>query len=91
MKWVKKKGANRRFTFLGWDNYTDFEREWIDKVKDQIKKDLKVDLRKLKPFGPRSEDGAVVEGSHEIVNGRDPMLTDAIILKYIVARYFDMD
>ena len=34
MKWVKKKGANRRFAFLGWDNYTDFEREWIDKVKD---------------------------------------------------------
>ena len=31
MKWVKKKGRNRRLIFGGWGNYTEFEKEQIEK------------------------------------------------------------
>lgn len=91
MKWVKKKGRNRRTIFGGWGNFTDFEKEWVEKIKDEAKKQLGVDLRKLKAFGPRSEDGAVVEGSHEIVSGRDALFDDALLMRMISASYFDVD
>ena len=48
-------------------------------------------MRKVKAFGPRSEDGAVVEGANEIVSGRDIFFDDALMMRMIAAAYYDVE
>ena len=91
MKWVNKGGTNRRTIFTGWDNYTDLEIEWIQKIKVETKKQLGVDLFTIKAYGPRVESGNVVTGESPILNGRDRFLDDAAILRLIVSALFDVE
>ena len=52
----------RRFIYRGYKNWTDMEREWIQKVKIGMKQKHGIDLDKKKAYGPRTKTGAWKEG-----------------------------
>jgi hypothetical protein len=85
---VGKKGYKRRYIFSGWNNYTPFEKQFIQKVKNELKDKHGLDLSLLKPYGPREENGRVYEGKSPIVSGRDYHLNDSDILRFSVGRHF---
>ena len=66
----------RRFIFWGYDNYTDLEKEWIEKVKAEMLKKHGVDLGLKKPYGPRTKTGAWKEGKNGCADGTDLDFTD---------------
>ena len=86
----KQKGYKKRAIYLGYSNWTELEKEWIVKVKDELRKNHKIDLDVIKPFGLRAPNSSVIEGTNPIVSGRDPLWKDYMLLKYIVAYKFDM-
>ena len=49
-----------------------------------------IDLDKLKEFGPRGPTETVVEGTEEVVEGRDPFFTDMDILRMINGRNYNI-
>jgi hypothetical protein len=66
-----QKKYKRRYIYSGWNNYTKFELEYIDKVKKELKENHSIDLDIIKPFGPRHASGYCVEKSQKIENGKD--------------------
>lgn len=48
------------------------------------------DMTVLKDFGPRMPESVVTQGQNKIIGGRDIHLTDSHILRYLVARQFDI-
>ena len=58
--------------------------------KIELKNQLGLDLSFVKSFGPRAENGNVVEGTNEIRPGRDFHLNDEFLLRYITGRNFNM-
>ena len=50
-----------------------------------------IDLENIKTFGPRTQSRYVPEGSSEIRSGKDYFFNDAQILRYLVARDFDLN
>ena len=82
---------HRRYLYQGWDNWTEIEKQWIADVKQLMLEEHGIDLTRQKPFGPRWPGGAVVDGQQKVVNGADVNVTDATILKYIIAREWNME
>ena len=90
LKSSKKKGM-RRWIFEGWNNWTDFEKQQIQIVKDTMKSEHNIDFDTVKNFGPRpAATGPYVAGNQQVVNGRDYWFGDHYILRFLVARYFDI-
>ena len=50
-----------------------------------------IDLESIKTFGPRTKNRYVVEGAGEVRSGKDFFFNDAQILRYLVARGFDLE
>ena len=48
-----------------------------------------IDFDTVKDFGPRVE-GPYKAGTSQVVNGRDYYFNDSYILRFLVARYFDL-
>lgn len=88
---MKKKGYQRRYIFSGWNNYTEFERQGIQKVKQMLTDEFNIDFNKSKPFGPRVPDGKFVQGKSDILPGIDPLMDDIVILRLLVTRAFDYE
>lgn len=86
----KQKGYKKRAIYSGYSNWTELEKEWIVKVKDELRKNHNIDLDVIKPFGPRNPNSVVIEGTNPIVSGRDPNWREYKLLKYIVAYKFNM-
>jgi hypothetical protein len=64
----------------------------ISDVKDQMLKTYKIDLNKIKPFGPRSKDGYFVEHSNAIRDdGVDADFFDEHILRFCQGRKWKID
>lgn len=57
--------------YEGWDNYTQFEKEFIQKVIEEMKKKHNIDLTVYKEFGPHTADFKTDETTQKVVNGRD--------------------
>jgi hypothetical protein len=87
---MKVKGYKKRAIFKGYKNWTDVEKEWMQKVKDELISQHGIDLNIVKPYGPRMPDGKVTPGENKIVSGRDPMWQEYMLLRMIVAYKFDM-
>lgn len=87
---LKKKNGRPRLILLGWDNYTDFEKEQIEKTKALIKQDYGIDLRGSKDFGPRAAGSKVVRDAEKARDGMDYHFSDANILRYIGGWHFDL-
>ena len=87
---TRLKTYKRRHFYDGWNNYTPFEKSFIQQVKNQIKQDYGIDLDKLKDYGPRAENGIVVPGTQKVLDGRDQLFGDSNILRFCVSRAFDM-
>ena len=84
----------RRYIFRGYDNYSELEQEWIQKVKVQMKQKHGIDLDKKKAFGPRTKSGAWIEGDsmNKIEqDGTDLWFSDQNILRFIIAREYRLD
>lgn len=47
--------------YEGWDNYTPFEKEFIQKVIKEMKNKHNIDLTKFKEFGPRTKNAVTNE------------------------------
>jgi hypothetical protein len=86
----KLKGYKKRNLYSGYNNYTELEKEWMVKVKHELRTKHGVDLDLRKPFGPRAPDSTVTEGTQTIVSGADPLWDETMLLKYIVAYKFEM-
>ena len=54
-------------------------------------KEKGIDLNKKKSYGPREKDGKVVKGTHKIYDGTDILNNDQMILRFIVAREWNLD
>lgn len=91
LKWAQEKKANRRKYFHGWSNWTDFEVSFLRELKSQMLKRHKIDLNHVKPFGPRGPPGFCRIGTNAVVSGRDLFLHDYELLKFAVARTFNME
>jgi hypothetical protein len=52
---MKKKGNKKRYIF-GWNNYSLFENNKIQEVKESLKKEHDIDLNVIKPYGVRPTD-----------------------------------
>jgi hypothetical protein len=50
-----------------------------------------IDMEKFKPFGPRKEDGIIIEAAEKPASGIDMHLHDSILLRFCVARFWDMN
>ena len=50
-----------------------------------------LDLTRQKPYGPRWPGGAVKDGQQQVTNGADLMMTDYMILRFIIAREWNME
>lgn len=87
---VKSKGYKRRFIFEGWNNYTEFEWQMINEVKQKMKQLYNCDMESRKEFGPRTADSYVKQGSDEILPGVDFHFSNQLILRFLVARNFDI-
>ena len=87
---TKLKGYKMRQFYYGWNNYTEFERHWIQKVIDELRTNHGINMSLKKGLGPRAEDGVVIENIKEVTSGRDPYLTNAEILKFIITREFNL-
>lgn len=61
---TKVKGYKRRTIFDGWNNFTEFEKEWIEKVKDELLSKYGINLAGYKAFGPRVPNGIFKKGSN---------------------------
>ena len=86
----KLKGYKKRQIYIGYNNWTALEKEWMVKVKDELRLNHNIDLDIIKPFGPRTTNGFVTEGETKVIPGVDPMWEEYMLLKYIVAYKFDM-
>lgn len=86
----KIKGYKKRAIFKGYNNWTDLEKEWMQKVKDELRMNHNIDLDVVKPYGPRMPNSICTQGENEIVNGRDPQWEEYMLLRYIVAYKFEM-
>lgn len=91
MEQLFKKPLIKRVIYSGWDNYSEAELDIIKKVKDVLKEKHDIDLTKIKGFGPRSADGACVQGTMKIESGKDALLTDEILLRYCIARKMSVE
>jgi hypothetical protein len=60
-------------------------------IKSEFKKKHGIDLDVVKPFGPRNEESKFTEGTNQVVNGRDKLLEDQYLMRFAIARYFDID
>lgn len=87
---VKAKGYRRRFIFNGWDNFTDFEKEQIEKLKQIMLEEHGVDMNGKKEFGPRTPDCYCYPGTSKILPGTDYFYNDSMTLKYLVSQNFDL-
>lgn len=74
----------------GWNNYTDYEKEQIEKTKELLREHYGIDLSHAKEFGPRNEEGKVVLGAEKPLDGWDYHFSDANILRYISGWNFDL-
>lgn len=87
----KKKGYRRRYIFAGWNNYTDFEKEQLQVLKDTMKEVHGIDLNVRKEFGPRAPDSIVVRGAEKPQDGMDYHFTDQNLLRFLVTRQFKVN
>ena len=87
---LKKVQGRPRPIMEGWNNYTDYEKEQIEKTKEILREEYGLDLSHSKEFGPRNEDGKVVRGAEKPLDGIDFHFSDAIILRYISGWNFDL-
>lgn len=90
MDHVKNKNYQRRFIFEGWSNYTDFEKDMIQQLRDNMMNEYQIDLDARKEFGPRTADSYVKPGTERIVPGVDFHFSDQLLLRYLVARNFNV-
>lgn len=51
---MRKKGYLRRYLFEGWNNYTEFEKEGIKRIKEILLDQYGIDMDKKVPFGDPS-------------------------------------
>jgi hypothetical protein len=58
-----KKTYKRRYLYDGWNNWTDFEKESVEKVKQMLLEKKGIDVSLKKDYGPRTQDGFVKQGS----------------------------
>ena len=91
MEQVKGKGYKRRFIFEGWNNYTDFEIEKIREFKVKMKLLHNIDMESRKDFGPRTDNSYVRQGTSEILPGTDFHFSDQLVLRFLVARNFNIN
>lgn len=88
------KGYKRRTIFDGWNNFTEFEKEWIEKVKVELHDKHGIVLGFRKPYGcgegASETNGIFKPGQNKIVPGRDALFSDSVLLRYIVTRRFEM-
>ena len=84
------KGYRRRFIYQGWNNYTEFEKESIQLVKQTLKEKYGIDLSVKKDFGPRNQDSVLIVPTGKVENGSDFHLKESDILRMLVTRYFDI-
>ena len=57
---------NRRWFYEGWNNFTDFEKQFIQDVKKELVKTYGVDFNNKVGFGPRSKSGYFVKGENAV-------------------------
>lgn len=81
----------RRYIYEGWNNWSQFEKDYIQKVKQEIKKQYKIDLDVKKDYGPRTATGFVKEGENKVVNGSDADYRDTLILRFCYGRNWKLD
>ena len=55
-----------------------------------MKTQFNIDFDTVKGFGPRVADGKYTPGTSVVANGRDYWFGDHYILRFLVARYFDV-
>ena len=91
LKETKVKGYKRRFIFDSYDNYTPYEKEFLVGLKQEMFKRHGIEMDKFKPLGPRIEDGIVIEGAQKPESGIDMHLHDSILLRFCVARFWDIN
>ena len=52
-----------RYYYGGWNNFTPFEKDFIRKVKEELKNNHGLDLNESKDYGPRVSNGIVINGT----------------------------
>lgn len=92
LKQTQQKGFKRRWLYGGWDNWTDHEREYVQKVKDMMLEKYKIDLNKKKGYGPRTAHGYFVlkENPIDVSQGTDPDFTDEDVLRFLQGFHWDL-
>ena len=91
MAHIKKSGYKRRWFYKGWNNYTKFERDQIQLVKNAMRSKYKIDLDRVKPYGPKPEDSCFKEGTNEVVSGHDESFGDDNILRFCYGRRWNVE
>lgn len=86
---LKKQVGRPRLILMGWNNYTDFEKEQIEKTKEILREEYGISLDSHKEFGPRDPESKFVRGPEMPEKGADFHFSDANILRYISGWHYD--
>ena len=87
----KSDPEKRRFIFGGWNNYTAIEKQFVQEIKNEMKKRYSLDLDKKKPYGPRKKNGKHIEGDPDLIDGIDLHFTDEMIHRFCVGRGWNLE